>query len=101
MGMAVELGPFGIRVNAIGPGLVQAEQNYDLVKTWSDDPEKWLREFPLDQQVILEDIEPVECGNAVAFLLSELSSGVTGQVLYVDKGTTSLVFNRFFTEKRA
>jgi NAD(P)-dependent dehydrogenase (short-subunit alcohol dehydrogenase family) len=100
MGMAVELGPYGIRVNAIGPGLVQAEQNYDLVKTWADDPEKWLREFPLDQQVILEDIQPLECGNAAAFLLSELSSGVTGQVLYVDKGTTSLVFNRFFTEKR-
>ncbi len=98
-GMAVELGIHNIRVNAIGPGLVQADQNYDLVKTWADDPEKWLREFPLDQQAIPSDIEPVECGNAVAFLLSDLSSAVTGQTLYVDKGTTSLIFNRFCTER--
>ena len=100
MGMAVELGPHNIRVNAIGPGLVQAEQNYDLVKTWSDDPEKWLSDFPKDQQAILNDIEPIECGNAVAFLLSDLSSAITGQTLYVDKGTTSLIFNRFFTETK-
>ncbi len=99
MGMAVELGIHHIRVNAIGPGLVQAEQNYDLVKTWADDPEKWLREFPLDQQAIPDDIKPVECGNAVAFLLSDLSSAITGQTLYVDKGTTSLIFNRGCTEK--
>jgi NAD(P)-dependent dehydrogenase (short-subunit alcohol dehydrogenase family) len=97
MGMAVELGVHKIRVNAIGPGLVQAEQNYDLVKTWSDDPENWLREFPFDQQAIPEDIQPIECGHVVAFLLSDLSSAVTGQTLYVDKGTTSLVFNRSFT----
>ncbi len=99
MGMAVELGSHNIRVNAIGPGLVQAEQNVDLVKTWSDDPEKWLKDFPLDQQAILEDIKPIECGNAVAFLLSDLSSAITGQTLYVDKGTTSLIFNRKFTER--
>ena len=99
-GMAVELGPHNIRVNAIGPGLVKAEQNYDLVKTWSDNPEKWIEDFPKDQQVLLHDILPIECGNAVAFLLSDLSSAITGQTLYVDKGTTSLVFNRFFTERK-
>jgi NAD(P)-dependent dehydrogenase (short-subunit alcohol dehydrogenase family) len=99
MGMAVELGIHNIRVNAIGPGLVQAEQNYDLVKTWTDDPGKWLREFPLDQQAIPTDIRPVECGHAVAFLLSDLSSAITGQTIYVDKGTTSLIFNRSCTER--
>jgi len=80
--------------------LVKAEQNYDLVKTWSDNPEKWIADFPKDQQVLLHDILPIECGNAVAFLLSDLSSAITGQILYVDKGTTSLVFNRFFTEPK-
>ena len=99
MGMAVELGIHNIRVNAIGPGLVQAEQNYDLVKTWTDDPEKWLREFPIDQQAIPQDILPIECGHVVAFLLSDLSSAVTGQTIYVDKGTTSLIFNRSATER--
>lgn len=98
MGMSVELGIHGIRINAIGPGLVPAEQNYDLVRTWTDDPEKWLREFPKDQQAIPEDIKPIECGYVVAFLLSNLSSAITGQTLYVDKGTTSLIFNRSCTE---
>jgi NAD(P)-dependent dehydrogenase (short-subunit alcohol dehydrogenase family) len=100
MGMAVELGVYKIRVNAIGPGLVKAEQNYQLVKTWSDDPEKWIKEFPMDQQAIPEDISAIEIGNVASFLLSDLASGITGQTLYVDKGTTSLIFNRFCTERR-
>ena len=99
-GMAVELGPFNIRVNAVGPGYVHAEQNYDLIKTWADDPQKWVEDFVKDQQVLLHDIQPVDCGNAVAFLLSDLSEAITGQTLYVDKGTTSLLFNRFSTEQK-
>ncbi len=98
-GMAVELGPFDIRVNAVGPGYVHAEQNYDLIKTWTNDPQKWVKDFVKDQQVLLHDIHPQDCGNAVAFLLSDLSSAITGQTLYVDKGTTSLLFNRFSTEQ--
>jgi len=99
-GMAVELGPHNIRVNAIGPGLVHAEQNYELIKSWSDDPQKWVRDIVMGEQVLLHPIEPVDCGNAVAFLLSDLSSAITGQVLYVDKGTTSLLFNRFSMEQK-
>lgn len=98
-GMAVELGRYNIRVNAVGPGYVHAEQNYDLIKTWTDDPEKWAKDFIIDQQVLNFDILPEDCGNTVAFLLSELSRAVTGQTLYVDNGSTSLLFNRFSTEK--
>ena len=97
-GMAVELGPNNIRVNAVGPGYVHADQNYDLIKTWSDDPEQWTRDFIKDQQVLLYDIEPEDCGNAVAFLHSDLSRAITGQTIYVDNGSTSLLFNRFSTE---
>ncbi len=97
-GMAVELGPHNIRVNALGPGYVHAEQNYDLIKTWSDDPRKWVKDFVKDQQVLLHDITPLDCGNVAAFLLSDLSQAITGQTIYVDKGTTSLLFNRFSTE---
>ncbi len=98
-GMAVELGPHDIRVNAVGPGYVHAEQNYELIKTWSNNPQKWVKDFVKDQQVLLHDIKPVDCGNAVAFLLSDLSDAITGQTIYVDKGTTSLLFNRYSTEQ--
>lgn len=99
-GMAVELGPYNIRVNAVGPGYVHSDQNYDLIKTWSDDPQQWVRDLIKDQQVLFFDIEPEDCGNVVAFLLSDLSRSVTGQTIYVDNGSTSLLYNRYFTEKR-
>jgi NAD(P)-dependent dehydrogenase (short-subunit alcohol dehydrogenase family) len=99
-GMAVELGPYNIRVNAVGPGYVHSDQNYDLIKTWSDDPQQWVRDLIKDQQVLFFDIEPEDCGNIVAFLLSDLSRSVTGQTIYVDNGSTSLLYNRYFTEKR-
>jgi NAD(P)-dependent dehydrogenase (short-subunit alcohol dehydrogenase family) len=99
-GMAVELGPHNIRVNAVGPGYVNADQNYELIKTWSDDPEQWLQDLKKDQQVLFFHIEPEDCGNVVAFLLSDLSRAITGQTIYVDNGSISLLYNRYFTEKK-
>ncbi len=97
-GLSVELGRYGIRVNAVGPGYVHAEQNFDLIKTWTDDPEKWVENYQKNQQVIERLLDPIEVGNVVAFLLSDYSEGVTGQTLYIDHGTTSLLFNRDFSE---
>ena len=91
-GMAVELGRLNFRVNAVGPGYVHAEQNYDLLKTLSDDPHEWVREFKDNQQALPTDVLPEDCGNVVAFLLSDLSRSVTGQTIYVDGGATSLLF---------
>ncbi len=99
-GMAVELGAHNIRVNAIAPGYVHAEQNYDLIKTWTDDPEKWEKDYIEEQQVLFRKIEPEDCGNVVVFLLSDLSKAVTGQTVYVDNGSTSLLYNYKFTEKK-
>ncbi len=96
-GMAVELGPMGIRVNAVGPGYVHAEQNLDLIKTWTDDPEQWIKDFFENQQVLNYEIRPIDIGQAVAFLLSDLAHCITGQNIYVDNGTTSLIFNRDYT----
>lgn len=97
-GMACELGRYGIRVNAIGPGYVHSDQNYDLIRTWSDDPQQWVNDFIQNQQVSPEFVDPVDCGNTAAFLLSDLSRSITGQTIYVDRGTTILLMNRDFTD---
>ena len=87
-GMAVELGKHNIRVNAIAPGYVHAEQNYDLLKTLTDDPKQWVRDYIENEQVIHNEIQPIDCGYTVAFLLSDLSKSITGQTIYVDNGNT-------------
>lgn len=97
-GMAFELGKDGIRVNALGPGLVHAEQNYELIKNWNEDPDQYLSDFVNYQQAIPEPILPKHCGNVAAFLISEMSASVTGQSLYVDAGTTIMLHNRDFIE---
>jgi len=99
-GMSVELGPHNIRVNAVGPGYVHSDQNYALIGTWAEDPKQWVEDLKTDQQVLFFDIDPVDCGNVVAFLLSDLSRAVTGQTIYVDNGSINLLYNRSFTEKK-
>ena len=87
-GMAVELGRQNIRVNAIAPGYVHAEQNYELLRSWTDQPEQWVEEYIFKEQVLHRKIEPEDCGHSVAFLLSDRSRCITGQTLYIDCGTT-------------
>ena len=98
-GMAIELGQAGVRCNAIGPGYVHAEQNYELLRNISDDPHQWVDTYRTEYQSAPPLIEARDCGNVVAFLLSDLSRAVTGQVMYVDRGLTSMLFSRSFMNK--
>jgi len=95
-GLAVDLGPRGIRCNAVAPGYVHSRQNVALISGWSDDPEAWVRQHTASQQVIGREIHPIDCGWVAAFLLSDLSRAVTGQVIRVDAGTTSLLYGMDF-----
>lgn len=78
-GLSRELGPNGIRVNAIAPGVVET----DMVKS-SLTPEirqKILTRFPLARLATKEDV-----ANLAVFLASDLSSFITGQTIAVDGG---------------
>ncbi len=99
-GMAVELGKHNIRVNAVGPGYVHAEQNYDLIRTWAEDPAKWVEDYFSDHQALNFEILPEDCGNVVAFLLSDLSRAITGQTIYADAGSICMLYNRSYTESK-
>ncbi|SFD30188.1 L-fucose dehydrogenase [Spirosoma endophyticum] len=86
---AVELLPYGIRVNCV----VVAESWTPLYANWIKtlpDPEKKLKQIvskiPLEHRMTT----PEELANAVAFLLSDKSSHTTGQLVHVDGGYTHL-----------
>ena len=78
--LAVELAPFGIRVNTFAPGPVNVERN---LKDDAGFKQAWGSMVPLGRTA-----EPEEMVGTALFLASEDSSYMTGQVFYVDGGWT-------------
>ena len=81
-----ELGPSGIRVNAVCPGLIRTR----LTQGHFDDPsilKDYFRHIPLGRGG-----EADEVGNAIAFLASDLASYITGAALLVDGGQLASKF---------
>jgi NAD(P)-dependent dehydrogenase (short-subunit alcohol dehydrogenase family) len=76
--MAVELAADGIRVNAVAPGVTATPASLAYV---GDDPERDLRAIAMGRRA-----RPEEQAGAILFLLSDLSTYVTGQTLLVDGG---------------
>jgi enoyl-[acyl-carrier protein] reductase I len=78
--LAADLGPQGIRINAISAGPIKT-----LAAAGVSGFRKMLHHVasftPLRRNVTIEEV-----GNAAAFLCSDLASGITGEVLYVDAG---------------
>jgi len=93
-GLAVELGPHSIRANVVAPGYVHAEQNYDLIRTWTDDPDGWIHDFIHNQQALSYECTARDCGQVITFLLSDESRSVTGQTIYVDCGLTTMLVSK-------
>ena len=76
--MALELAPDGIRVNAIAPGVTETAAS----RTYTDtDPERDRAAIAMGRRG-----RPEEQAGAILFLLSDLSSYITGQTLLVDGG---------------
>lgn len=76
--LAKEVGPSGIRVNCIAPGVIQTEMNGNLTP---ETLEALKKETPLE---LLGD--PADVAKAAWFLTSEDSAFITGQVLGVNGG---------------
>lgn len=81
VGLAAELGPYGIRVNAIGPGLIRTPLNEKGIMQNPEMLDRFMRHIPLGRYGTPEDI----AGPAV-FLASDLSQYVTGVTLMSDGG---------------
>lgn len=93
-GIALDLGPLGIRCNAVAPGLVDAAQNADLLATVTDDPLLYLQRHTAEHQAIPRIIDSLDVGWAVTFLLSKLARSITGQTLAVDAGISVMLYDR-------
>jgi enoyl-[acyl-carrier protein] reductase I len=85
--LAADLGPLGIRVNAVSAG---------PIKTLSAAGVPGLRKMmahvaaiaPIRRNVTIEDV-----GNTAAFLCSDLAAGITGEVTYVDGGFNTVAMS--------
>ena len=78
--LAVDLGPKNIRVNAISAGPIKTLAasgigDFRYILKWNE------LNAPLKRTVSIEDV-----GRSAMFLLSDLSSGVTGEIMHVDAG---------------
>lgn len=83
--LAIELGPFGINVNAVAPGFIATEMTDDTAKRIGVDPEV-LREETAKLTPLRRVGAPEDIANVAAFLCSEDASFITGQTIYVDGG---------------
>ena len=82
--LAADLGPRGIRVNAISAGPIKTLAaagigGFSKILNFVE------KHAPLRRNVSIDEV-----GNSAAFLLSDLASGITGEVLYVDAGFSTI-----------
>ena len=76
--IAQEMGPKGIRANAIAPGFIETAMTAQLSE---EVRQEWAKKIPLRRAGQVDDI-----ANTAVYLASDLSSYVSGQVIQVDGG---------------
>jgi NAD(P)-dependent dehydrogenase (short-subunit alcohol dehydrogenase family) len=81
--LGVEWGATGVRVNAVGPAYTDTDMLAEVGRAQPETMRVWLDSIPMRRLM-----DPREIASTVAFLLSDASSGMTGQFLLVDGGWT-------------
>ncbi|HZR40765.1 MAG TPA: SDR family NAD(P)-dependent oxidoreductase [Ktedonobacteraceae bacterium] len=83
--LAVELGKFGITVNAVAPGFIDTEMTRATARRQGLDPEQVIVEA--SKRIPVGRVgQPRDVANVISFLASEEASYVSGQIIYVAGG---------------
>lgn len=83
-GLAAELGPKGVRANAIGPGVIETPLTGPIVNS----PD-WYKAYA-ERNILKRWGKPEEVGGVVVFLASRAASYITGTIVFVDGGWTAI-----------
>jgi 3-oxoacyl-[acyl-carrier protein] reductase len=83
--LALELGPFGINVNAIAPGFIVTDMTDATARRLGMAPEE-LQRLSAEATPVRRVGQPADIASAAAYLCSDEASFITGQTLYVDGG---------------
>ncbi|MGH7861585.1 MAG: SDR family NAD(P)-dependent oxidoreductase [Candidatus Dormibacteraceae bacterium] len=82
--LAVEWGPRGVTVNAVGPGIIRTPLTQQYIDANPDRAQATIEHTPLRRLGEVEDVADV-----VAFLASDAARFVTGQTIFVDGGISA------------
>ena len=85
--MAVDLGQYGVRCNAIAPGWIKSDLSDAYINAQDDVSGVWQGLF--DMHPVGRVGQPTDIGNAAVFLASAQAAFISGQVLVVDGGRTA------------
>jgi 3-oxoacyl-[acyl-carrier protein] reductase len=83
--LAIELGPFGINVNAVAPGFIETRMTEATARRMGVDWEEF-KKAAAERTPVRRTGQPIDVANTIAFLCSDESSFVSGQTIYVRGG---------------